>query len=208
MKRPKCIRVWSTEQAYREGRAYAWAMGFPQECTMVGFSRPMKNARPGILVNIALAKRPGESEVIAYGEMLFPCSFQVPSWAEQWPHAYVVRIDVKVWPGSGVPLGNRGTQNSGVEISYSVAQSERSALRARYAAIVEALIGGRFTTRKIERTFSVGQVLSRVYNGKKHSARFTSAGRFRYRGEDYRSLSAVARKITGRKTSGPGFFGV
>jgi hypothetical protein len=54
---------------------------------------------------------------------------------------------------------------------------------------------------------AVGTVLVREFDGRKHSATVTADG-FEYKGKAYRSLSAIARKITGTSWNGFGFFGL
>jgi len=51
-----------------------------------------------------------------------------------------------------------------------------------------------------------GTRLCRRWQGEMHEIFVTVSG-FEYRGVGYRSLSAVARKITGTRWSGPAFFG-
>ena len=48
----------------------------------------------------------------------------------------------------------------------------------------------------------------RVWQGKEHEAVSLGKGRFEYNGQEYRSLSAVAKAITGKKWNGLLFFGV
>ena len=48
----------------------------------------------------------------------------------------------------------------------------------------------------------------RVWQGKEHEAVSLGNGRFEYNGQEYRSLSAVAKAITGKKWNGLLFFGV
>lgn len=51
--------------------------------------------------------------------------------------------------------------------------------------------------------------LVRVYRGVTHEVTvLDDPRRFRYRGRDYRSLSAITREIVGTNRSGPGFFGL
>jgi len=51
--------------------------------------------------------------------------------------------------------------------------------------------------------------LVRVWNGRRHEVTVVEGGRaFVYRGTTYRSLTAVARAITGTEWSGPRFFGL
>lgn len=52
-----------------------------------------------------------------------------------------------------------------------------------------------------------GTVLSRDWNGHRHTVRVTSDG-YEWDGETYRSLSKIALLITGTRWSGPRFFGV
>ena len=52
-----------------------------------------------------------------------------------------------------------------------------------------------------------GGRLLREWNGVTHSVEVTEGG-FRWNGETYRSLSSVARAITGARWSGPRFFGL
>ena len=52
-----------------------------------------------------------------------------------------------------------------------------------------------------------GTRLARTWNGRTHVVDVTDDG-FIYGGETYRSLSAVARRITGARWSGPRFFGL
>jgi hypothetical protein len=52
-----------------------------------------------------------------------------------------------------------------------------------------------------------GVRLLREWNGRTHVVDVTEAG-YLYEGETYRSLSAIARKITGAHWSGPRFFGL
>jgi hypothetical protein len=52
-----------------------------------------------------------------------------------------------------------------------------------------------------------GTRLLREWGGRTHSVDVTATG-FRWNGEEHRSLSAIARKITGARWSGPRFFGI
>lgn len=54
---------------------------------------------------------------------------------------------------------------------------------------------------------SSGQRLVREWNGVEHTVDITEAG-YLWNGKTWRSLSAIAREITGTKWSGPRFFGV
>ena len=53
-----------------------------------------------------------------------------------------------------------------------------------------------------------GTVLIREYKGVEHRVTVTHDGQFEYQGCVYRSLSRIAREITGAQWSGPLFFGL
>ncbi len=57
------------------------------------------------------------------------------------------------------------------------------------------------------RQLSVGASPLREWNGETHEVRVLEKG-FEYRAQRYRSLSAIAREITGTRWSGPAFFGL
>jgi Protein of unknown function (DUF2924) len=56
-------------------------------------------------------------------------------------------------------------------------------------------------------TLKRGSMLLREWNGEMHQVRVLERG-FEWRGRRWRSLSAVAREITGTRWSGPRFFGL
>lgn len=56
--------------------------------------------------------------------------------------------------------------------------------------------------------FAPGTVLVREWGERDHKVTVTAEGRFEYDGKTYRSLSAVARQITGTQWNGPLFFGL
>ena len=53
-----------------------------------------------------------------------------------------------------------------------------------------------------------GTRLVREWQGRTHQVTVLPAGRFDFEGRSYRSLSAIAREITGTRWSGPAFFGL
>ena len=53
----------------------------------------------------------------------------------------------------------------------------------------------------------VGARLVREWNGRTHTLTVEEEG-FTYAGRSYRSLTAIAREITGARWSGPRFFGI
>lgn len=62
-------------------------------------------------------------------------------------------------------------------------------------------------TRRERRKTTPGTVLSREWKGAMHYVAVTGTG-YEYAGKCYRSLSEVARTITGTRWSGPLFFGL
>lgn len=58
-----------------------------------------------------------------------------------------------------------------------------------------------------KKTLLPGSRLVRDWNGRSHTVEVTDSG-FLYAGRQYRSLSGVARTITGARWSGPRFFGL
>ena len=54
---------------------------------------------------------------------------------------------------------------------------------------------------------SAGARLVREWNGRTHTITVEEEG-FTYAGRNYRSLTAIAREITGARWSGPRFFGL
>ncbi len=61
----------------------------------------------------------------------------------------------------------------------------------------------------VRRTSKVrGTKLFRIWKGKQYEVMVGKDGKFIFDGETYKSLSAVARKITGTKWNGKTFFGV
>ncbi len=99
------------------------------------------------------------------------------------------------------------------EIAYGGLPDE---VTARLNDLLEAEgydeIGLKVPGRKPARTDATGHpvsgtVLIREWNGERHEVTALTKG-FEYRGLPYRSLSAIARKITGTQWNGPLFFGL
>ncbi len=62
--------------------------------------------------------------------------------------------------------------------------------------------------RRSENQLAPGTVMVREFNGIDHRVTVLDDGRFEYQGRPYKSLTAVARAITGSNYSGPVFFGL
>jgi hypothetical protein len=61
---------------------------------------------------------------------------------------------------------------------------------------------------RTERHAKPGTRFLREWKGRTHEVVALEAGRFAYKGTVYRSLSVIAREITGTRWSGPTFFGL
>ena len=62
--------------------------------------------------------------------------------------------------------------------------------------------------RRSENQLAPGTVVVREFNGIDHRVTVLNDGHFEYQGRPYKSLSGVARAITGSNCSGPVFFGL
>ena len=79
----------------------------------------------------------------------------------------------------------------------------------RLQELGEQLDGGNITTRRIRTDLKpiIGTRLIREWQGTEHCVTVTRDG-FEWQGRPYKSLSAIARTITGESWSGPRFFGL
>jgi hypothetical protein len=98
-----------------------------------------------------------------------------------------------------VELG-RLDKNTIVSLRRHMTEFEKS-LRTRQTAIPELK-----TAPKV--TLETGSVLTRDWEGKRITVQVTGPRQFVWEGVSYKSLSALARKITGQHLSGPLFFGL
>lgn len=82
----------------------------------------------------------------------------------------------------------------------------------RHASVFEQGIKGGGDPKQIKTPpqllLESGSVLSREWNGRRITVIVHSARQFEWEGKRYRSLSMIAREITGQHTSGPRFFGL
>ncbi len=77
----------------------------------------------------------------------------------------------------------------------------------RLRAIANGTINGNHASRKASPTLQPGARLVREWNGVSHVVEVIEDG-FIWNGDRHRSLSAIARAITGARWSGPRFFGL
>jgi len=85
-------------------------------------------------------------------------------------------------------------------------RSSRSTLLRLRSASSEH--GGKRTRVRKDRKVKPGTRFLREWNDQVHEVIAASDGAYLYRGVAYRSLSAIAREITGTRWSGPAFFGL
>ena len=98
-------------------------------------------------------------------------------------------------------------------LAYRIQELEYGGLKpatiARLEALGEQLDGGKVDVRRqrADDRPIAGTRLIREYQGVEHSVTVVADG-FEYRGRPYRSLSAIARAITGTRWNGWTFFGI
>lgn len=86
---------------------------------------------------------------------------------------------------------------------------ENLALLERNERRIAALIKtGKMAARYSDSPAPAGTLFTREFKGCVHKVFITADGQYDYNGQAHRSLSAIARKITGTRWSGPAFFGV
>ena len=64
------------------------------------------------------------------------------------------------------------------------------------------------TSKRLTTTLLPGTVLIREFDGKDYHVTVAMDGRFEFDGHKFKSLSAIAKQITGTQWSGPLFFGL
>lgn len=80
--------------------------------------------------------------------------------------------------------------------------------KKRLEAIGEKHSKIKFRTKRREFNFSPGTVLLREWGDREYQVSVTAEGLFDFEGLHFKSLTAVARHITGSHWSGPQFFGL
>jgi len=97
-------------------------------------------------------------------------------------------------------------------LAYKIQEEAYGGLNPATRKRLEA-IGARHSKIKLRapvktRAFAPGTVLVREWGEAEHRVTVTADGRFDYDGQTFKSLTAVARHITGAHWSGPLFFGL
>lgn len=86
---------------------------------------------------------------------------------------------------------------------------ENQALLDRNTRRIAVLIKtGKMAARYNNAPAPAGTLFEREFKGCVHKVFVTAEGQYEYKGQAYRSLSVIAREITGTRWSGPAFFGV
>ena len=89
-------------------------------------------------------------------------------------------------------------------IAWELQARELGGLPRRTSQLLDQLARGKTKTRKAE----AGMRLVRAWNGRTHVVTIGEDGVIRWNEREWRSLSEVARAITGTRWSGPAFFGL
>lgn len=115
---------------------------------------------------------------------------------------------IELWElaGQGSLPGKTSTPFLARLLAYEVQSNKKGGLRKRTRSALSAISLNGVPETSV-RTATAGTRLVREWNGVRHMVDITKHGVI-YRGKTYRSLSAVAREITGARWSGPRFFGM
>jgi len=92
-------------------------------------------------------------------------------------------------------------------IAYEIQSAAFGGLSAVTKRALRAAASGGGTSSSTRRPLSAGARLIREWNGTVHEVDVAEEG-YIWQGETHRSLTAIARAITGTKWSGPCFFGL
>jgi hypothetical protein len=94
-------------------------------------------------------------------------------------------------------------------IAYKIQEQEFGGLSRRTSLRLRALsnAGSGKVTPAVSSQLKPGAKLLREWSGKVHEVLALEGGRYAYAGQIWRSLSEIAREITGVRWSGPRFFG-
>jgi len=95
-------------------------------------------------------------------------------------------------------------------LAYRMQEREYGGLshsaRKRLKEIAHSLKGSRKPPRENASALGAGTKIIRIWRGEAHEV-FSTGDGYRYRGQEFRSLSKIAKEITGTHWSGPAFFG-
>ena len=92
-------------------------------------------------------------------------------------------------------------------LAYEIQARALGGLSPKEQRALKAIAGGKCNSEATSQVVSLGTHLVREWNGRTYRVKVTDEG-YVLDGTIYRSLSAVAKRITGTAWSGPRFFGL
>ena len=92
-------------------------------------------------------------------------------------------------------------------LSYEAQARRFGGLAANHRRLLRSLAAGKAVPEQLPGHLTVGAHLVREWNGRTHRVEVVEDG-YRFDGRIYRSLTAIAKHITGTNWSGPRFFGL
>ena len=113
--------------------------------------------------------------------------------------------------GGDLPIANRRFVEKRIAYRWQeieFAKTDRSLLERNQRRIDELVATGSLSRHRVGAVPVAGTELVRLYTGVEHRVQVLADSEFEYAGTRYRSLSMIARKITGTQWSGPLFFGL
>lgn len=94
------------------------------------------------------------------------------------------------------------------KIAWHIQMKAHGGLSAPTRTKINRLISGKSRAPRDQYSLKSGAHITRTWNGQTYKVTVNGKNKFEYNGKNYRSLSAIARKITGAHWSGPLFFGL
>lgn len=110
-----------------------------------------------------------------------------------------------VLPDSPKP---RSTVLTAYKIAYELQRRTEGGLKAGNRTKLKRLASGKVKQPKNRHDLQEGTKLTRVWNDRTYNVMVLGPKRFEYNGAIYKSLSKIAKDITGAHWSGPLFFGL
>lgn len=107
--------------------------------------------------------------------------------------------------------GRRRPQGDNIiisQIAYFLQEQRHGGLSVRAQNQLNRLIEGKIQQPLNKYAFDSSQRLVREWNGRKYHVDALGKNEFQYNGRVYKTLSAIAKEITGAHWSGPLFFGL
>jgi hypothetical protein len=114
-------------------------------------------------------------------------------------------VYVDILPDSPKP---RSKVLTAYKIAYELQRRAEGGLKAGNRTKLKRLASGKVKQSKNSHDLQAGTRLTRVWNGSTYNVMVLGPKRFEYNGNIYKSLSKIAKEITGAHWSGPLFFGL